>query len=252
MTLAERLTPSPPRVFVYDLETSPILAYTWRLTDANITPDQIVEPSRVLCWAGKWMDQRRVLFRSEFHDSREDMLRELWHCLNEAQIVVGYNQRGFDNGHIMREFILAGLGPPSPWVDVDLLAVNRRTFRFASNKLGYVTKALDVETKIDTGGQGLWRKVLHGDEKAWAKFRAYCKQDVVATACLAKVLWPYVGKHMPHVGLFSDDPTCCPACGSQDLTPLGFTYSKTGKWPRLLCACGAWCKVLANGQTRPI
>lgn len=250
MTLAERLTPSPPRVFVYDIEVSPAVVMTYDLYQVTISPDNVIEPSRMLCWAGKWMGQKSVQFASEFHDGREAMVARLWDALNEADIVIGYNQARFDNKHVRREFILAGLGPPSPWIDVDLLPVNRKAFKWMSNRLGYVTKALDVETKIDTGGQGLWRKVLQGDEKAWAKFRAYNKQDVVATEALARALWPWI--KLPHAGLFSDDPTCCPTCGSQDLTPLGFTYSKTGKWPRLLCACGAWCKVLANGQTRPI
>lgn len=250
MSLAERLTPKPPRILVYDIETSPNLVWTYNLYNANISPDKIVEPSRMLCWAGKWVGSKHVMFYSEHHDGHETMVAALWEALDEADIVVTYNGRGFDNKHAMREFVTAGLGPPSPWQDVDLLKENRRLFKFASNRLGYVTETLGLETKLDTGGQGLWLRVLQGDEKAWAMFKRYCKQDVVATEGLAAFLWPYL--KVPHFGLWSGGNRVCPSCGSTSLVPMGKTYTKTASYPRLRCACGAWCKVLNNGQTRQI
>jgi DNA polymerase elongation subunit (family B) len=249
MALAESLTPRPPRVLVYDIETSPHLVWTYNLHDTSIRPDQIVTPSRLLCWAGKWTDSQQVMYYSEHHNSRREMVEALWHALNDADVVVGYNHRGFDNKHAMREFVTSGLGPPSPWVDVDLLKENRRLFKFASNRLGYVTETLGLPTKLDTG-TGLWRKVLEGDEKAWAKFKAYNVADVRATQALLEYLAPYVRN--VHLGLFTGDPTCCPTCGGTDLTPMGKTYTRTAAYPQLMCGCGAWCKVLANGQTRPI
>ena len=74
-------------------------------------------------------------FFSEHHHDRQVMIDELWHALDQADIVIGYNNKGFDNKHAMREFITSGLGPPSPWQDVDLLKENRRLFKFASNRL---------------------------------------------------------------------------------------------------------------------
>lgn len=250
MSLADRLAPKPPRILIYDIETSPHLCYTYDLYGANITGDKIVQPSRLLCWAGKWVGTKSVMFYSEHHHSRAEMVQALWRALNEADIVIGYNHKGFDNKHAMREFITQGLGPPAPWQDIDLLKENRRLFKFASNRLGYVTQALGVETKLQTVGQGLWHKVLQGDAKAWALFKKYNVQDVRATEALAATLWPFL--RTPHQGLWSGNPRSCPTCGGTDLTPMGKTYTKTASYPQLVCACGAWCKVLANGQTRAI
>lgn len=247
MSLADRLAPNPPRIFIYDIETSPHLAYTYDLFGANIRPDQIVQPSRMLCWAGKWVGSKQVEFWSE-HDC-DDMLQELWGAFDQADIVVGYNHRGFDNKHVMREFITAGFGPPSPWQDVDLLREVRRLFKFASNRLGYVTTALELPTKLDTN-PGLWRQVLEDDPAAWRKFKAYNVADVRATEALAAILWPYM--KVPHIGLFSGAVKSCPSCGGSNLTPMGKTYTKVNAYPLLLCACGAWCKVLSSGQTRPV
>jgi DNA polymerase elongation subunit (family B) len=247
--LADRLQPKQPKVWVYDIETSPHLCWSFETFNTNIRPDMIVQPSRMLCWAGMWLGEHKVAFYSEHHHDRKQMVEQLWLALNEADIVVTYNGKGFDNKHVMREFVTAGLGPPSPWQDVDLLKENRRLFKFASNRLGYVTETLGLDTKLDTGS-GLWRRVLEGDEKAWALFKRYCVQDTRATASLAQFLWPYL--RLPHVGLWSGNTKDCPSCGSTELTPMGKTYTKTASYPRLICACGAWCKVISSGQTRPI
>lgn len=236
-----------PRILFYDIETSPHLVYAYDLYKPVIRPDQIVEPSRLLCWAGKWMGSRRVFCFDE--RDRPEMLQALWDALNEADIVVGYNHAGFDNKHVRRELALAGFPPPSPWQDVDLLRENRRLFKFASNRLGYVTDCLDLPTKLTTS-PGLWRRVLEGDDRAWRDFRKYNKQDVVATEALARFLWKFL--RLPHVGLWSDDLVSCPSCGGRVLEPAGKAYTKTAVYPRLLCSCGAWSKVLANGTTRLI
>ena len=248
MSIHERLN-RKPRVLVYDIETSPHLVYTYELYNTSVRPDQIVEPSRLLCWAGKWVGGKRVQFYSEHHHDREVMIDALWHALDEADIVIGYNHKGFDNKHAMREFVTSGLGPPSPWQDVDLLKENRRLFKFASNRLGYVTDALGLPTKIENAA-GLWLRVLQGDDQAWDQFKAYNVQDVRATEALAEWLWPFL--RLPHAGLWTGERRCCPACGGSDLTPMGKAYTKTASYARLLCSCGAWMKVLANGETRQV
>ena len=242
--------PGKPRVLTLDIENSPHLAYTYELYGADITPDKIVEPARLLCWAAKWLDKRAILFRSEYHDGTETMLDDLWQLLDQADIVITYNGIKHDIPIILRTFVENGYGPPSPWQDIDLYRVNRSRYKWASNRLGYVTQALDLPTKLETGVAHLWRKVLDDDDKAWTKFRAYNRRDVLVTELLYRTLSPWI-KH-PHAGLWSGDLSACPACGSRELTPTGITTTKTGAWAKCVCHCGAWCKVLANGQTRPI
>jgi len=249
---AERLNElnARPKILTIDIETSPNVVYSWGLYNQNISTNQIIEASRVLCFAAKWLDGRNVQFHSEFHDGRAEMVRAAWALLDEADVVVGYNHVKFDLPHLHREFFLAGLGPPSPSIDVDLLKVNRQRFKFVSNKLGYVTDVLGMDTKLETGGMGLWRAVLAGDESAWRKFRAYNRQDVLITEQLYRLLGPWLKG--PHVGLWSGSMSSCHACGSSDLTPVGFSYTRTAAFPKVLCSCGAWGKVLRSGETRPV
>jgi DNA polymerase elongation subunit (family B) len=252
MSLSEALADvnRAPRVLTLDIETSPALARIWQLYDITVAVSQIVEPSRVLCFAGKWLGDKRTTFASEFHDGKKVMVQTMWDMLNEADIVVGYNHVRFDIPHINREFMLAGLVPPSPVQHIDLLTVMRRNFKMMSNKLGYVTDAVGLDTKLDTGGQALWNQVMAGDRAAWDKFKRYNIQDVVITEQLFQLLAPWI-KH-PHAGLWTGDKSSCYACGSVNLVAHGVTRSKSAAWPLTQCAdCGAWNKVLKNNETRP-
>ena len=250
MALSEALAATRPNVLVLDIETSPHLAWSFSTWQTNINPDMIVQPSRVLCFAANWYPAARVdVFAEWDEDGHRGMVTALWQLLDRADIVVGYNSDKFDLKHINREFILAGLTPPSPYQTIDLLKTVRGRFKFPSNRLGQIGESLGVGSKLDTGGWSLWQGVLDGDDKARAKFAKYCKQDVRLTADLLDFLAPWV-KGLPHAGLWSGDMAACYACGSTDLEVYGFTYSKTDRYLRLACSCGAFNKVLKNGQTR--
>jgi DNA polymerase elongation subunit (family B) len=243
---------STPRILTYDVETSPIKAYTWQLFDATISPDMVIEPSRVLCFAAKWYDQGKIIFHAEWDDTHAQMIQHAWELLDAADIIVTFNGVGFDDKHLAREFLMAGLGPPSPWQAVDLLKVARQRFKFPSNRLGQVGQTLGIGAKLETGGWKLWQDVLDGDKKARDKFAKYNRQDVRLTEQLFTLLagsgWI---KGLPHAGLWSGDMAACYACGDTNLIPDGIAYTKTTRHVRLACACGAYSKVMKNGQTRP-
>jgi DNA polymerase elongation subunit (family B) len=242
------LQPAPVRILTLDIETSPAVAYIWGLRDQNVSTQQIVEPSRVLCWAGKWLGQSRVHFYSEHHHSRAEMVEAAWTALDQADMVIGYNHVRFDIPHLQREFVLAGYAPPSPWHDVDLLKVMRSRFRFLSNKLGYVVAELGLDHKADSGGMDTWRKVLAGHGPTWETFKQYNKTDVEVTEALFTYLRPWL--KLPHAGLWNGDLAACHACGGTDLVPDGIVRTKTTAYLRLRCPCGALNRQLTNGQTR--
>lgn len=251
MTFSEKVAEliQPARVLHVDIETSPHLCWSFQLWDANISPNMVVEPSRMLCWAAKWHEQKRVMFHAEWDDSHAKMVEHLWTLLNEATHVVTYNGIGFDEKHINREFILAGYGPPSPYASVDLLRTMRKRFKFPSNRLGEIGKDLGIGTKLETEGWRLWQAVLDGDEKARAKFRRYNIQDVRLTQTLYETVQPWI-KGLPHAGMFTGVMASCYACGSMDLQVEGLTYTKTVPYVRAWCECGAWMRVMRNGDTR--
>lgn len=251
MSLSKRLAdlqPKAPRVLTLDIETSPALVYTFDLRNDYISPDNIVEPSRVLCFAAKWSDGKVMLF-SEWQHGRKQMIAEAWRLLDEADIVVGYNHVRFDIPHLQREMLQLGYRPPRAWVDIDLLPVMRRRFRWMSNKLGYVIDQLGLDRKMDAGGFATWRGVLDGDPKAQARMGQYCKHDTVITSELYAFLEPWLAA--PHAGLYTGRMHACAVCGSERLVPDGVSRTKVSAWLRLACAdCGASLRMLNSGETR--
>jgi DNA polymerase elongation subunit (family B) len=251
---ADAFKPRLPKILTIDIETSPHVAYAWGLYDVNISLSQVLANSRVISFAAKWYDSKQVMFYSEHHNTRKEMIRAAWELFNEADIVITYNGINFDNKHLQREFILAGLTPPSPFKNVDLLRVVRSQFKFASNKLDFVSQQLGIGQKVEHEGQALWNKVLAGDAKAWERMKKYNIQDVRLTESLFDFLGPWV-KSMPHVGLWTGE-RCCFRCGTTDLSQHGFGYTATTVYAKLQCNdCGSWNRlgvVRGRTETKPL
>ena len=231
--------PRKPKILTLDIETSPNVAYTWGLWDQNISLSQIISSTRILSFAAKWHDSSKVMFFSEHHNGRAEMIRAAWDLLDEADILVTYNGKSFDNKHHQREFFLMGLTPPSPWKDVDLLLAVRSQFKFPSNKLDYVSQQIGIGSKVKHEGQELWNKVLAGHDKAWERMRKYNIQDVRLTESLYDYLGPWIKNH-PNMGLYLG-ARCCASCGGTNLIADGFGHTTTTVYTRLQCGtCGSW------------
>lgn len=250
MSLADRLRelkPEPAKVLTLDIESAPGTAYIWQLRTDYVPVSQVITPPRMLCFAAKWQHETKVRFHSE-RDGREQMVEAAWSLLDEADVVVGYNHRAYDIPHLQREMVELGYGPPSPWIDVDLLTEVRRNFKFLSNKLGSVLDALGLEAKDDPGGFSTWVDVLADDDKAWRRMERYNRQDVLITEELLIYLSPWL--RLPHAGLFSGDMRGCHACGSRALTADGIVRTRANAHLRLLCECGAHNRLMVDGTTR--
>lgn len=239
-----------PRILTVDIETSPMVVYTFSLFKPFITIDQIIEPTRMISWAAKWYGEDPVFFRSEFHHGRDVMLRQLHGLLNEADIVVHFNGDSFDMPHIRREFKIAQLQPFSPVQTVDLYKQLKKSMYFPSYKLDYISQALSVGAKVQHSGFELWRHCIeeapvddpNRQKRAWSLMRKYNKGDVVVTEDLYTETREILPSH-PHIGLFTEDPTesRCDVCGSKDLRLEGYAYTKLGKFQRYQCrGCGKW------------
>ena len=232
-----------PRTLTVDLETAPMLVYTWGLFDQNIGINQIVSPVRVISWAAKWHDSKSVMFASEFHDGREEMVKKIYDLINDSAVVIHYNGTSFDMPHLRREFVLAGYEPAKPVQEIDLYRVVKNRFKFPSNKLDFVAQQLGVGGKTAHSGFDLWRRCMDKDEAAWRTMRSYNCNDVIITEKVYDALRPYIKNH-PHVGLLNGtDGDTCSRCGSPDLEKRGFAYTSLACYQQYKCrGCGSWSR----------
>lgn len=234
------------RVLFFDIETMPNDVYTWGLWKQNISIDKIIQPGRVFGFAAKWLGEKEVEFYSDFHTGHEGMVRAAHTLLSEADIVVTYNGANFDIPHMQREFLLAGLNPPKPYKQIDLLRVVRKQFRFISNKLDFVSQQLGLGRKVSHEGFELWVKCMANDLKAWTRMAVYCKQDVRLTEKLYHYLLPWL-TNAPHVGQMDGTNDSCWACGGTKLVGDGTAFALVTSYRLYQCrGCGAWVR----GSTR--
>lgn len=229
------------KILSIDIETSPNLAHVWGLWDQNVGLNQLMEATEMLCFAAKWVGERKTYFYSVHHDGKEAMVRAAYDLLDEADVVLHFNGRHFDVPHLNREFIALGYEPPSPFKQVDLLEVVKKQFKFPSNKLAYVSKALGLEGKVQHEGHELWVKCMAGDRRAWATMKKYNIQDTVLNEELYFRLLPWIPNH-PSFGAFTGEDVC-PNCGGDNLQPRGYALTMQSQFQRFKCRdCGKWSR----------
>jgi len=227
------------KILFLDLETSPNLAYVWGLWNQNISVNQMVNSTEVICFGARWYGQRKVHFSSVHHDGKTEMLKAIHELLDEADAVVGWNSAAFDVKHLYREFVENDILPPSPHKDIDLMRVAKQRFKFPSNKLDYVAQKLGVGEKVKHSGFELWVKCMAGDDKAWREMKKYQLQDVNLLVDLYEKFLPWIKSHPVHLS----EGLACTNCGSGHLQARGFARTASASYQRYQCQdCGKWLR----------
>ena len=162
------------KILLFDIETAPMMAYTWSLYN-EITSMKMVEKDwYCLCWSAKWLDNKKIFTEAltDYKDYKNNpendkqIMEKLWKLFDEADIIIAHNGTKFDVKKVNARFIYHGMPPPSPYKIIDTLSVARSYFKFTSNKLGDLAACLKIGRKIETGGFDLWKDCMRGNLKA--------------------------------------------------------------------------------------
>jgi predicted RNA-binding Zn-ribbon protein involved in translation (DUF1610 family) len=227
-------------ILMLDIECAPNTAHVWGLFKQTVSIKQLMESSYTMCFAAQWYGSRKVIYRDEYD---EDLYNELWALLDAADVVVHYNGTKYDIPTINKDFLLHGMGPPSPYKQIDLYRTVRSKFKFPSNKLDYVADRLGIGKKHAHEGHELWVKCMAGNAAAWKRMKKYNIQDVKLLRGLYEALLPWLDQH-PNYALYSDGTNhCCPNCGSTEVVRQGKAYTKTMVYQQYKCKdCGTWSR----------
>jgi hypothetical protein len=229
------------KILAWDIELTPMTVYSWSLWPNFIPIQQIEKTQEVMCFGARWYGEKKVEFKSTHHDGKKAMLEAIHALLDEADAVMSWNGQSFDTKHINREFLEAGMQPPSPYKEIDLMRVTKSRFKMASNKLDHVAQLLGVGKKVPHEGFQLWLDCMAGDEKAWKKMKQYQLQDVNLLIDLYDKLLPWIKNH-PNMGIGSEEPVCT-NCASSNIKRRGYEVLNTGKYQKFQCYdCGKWMR----------
>lgn len=205
-----------PAIALFDIETSPNKVHVWNMKPEYVGAQFLIEPSRILCYAAKWLGRNEIAFGSGRKDDKAICI-ELHQILSRADIVIAHNGKAFDIKTCNARFLYHGLVPPAPYRVVDTCLLARKAFNLPHNSLAGIAQYLKLGAKKEHEGFGLWLKCLAGDNEAWKRMQSYNINDVTLLEKVYMRLRPWDRRH-PSVGLLYEDalPRCV-ICGSTAL-----------------------------------
>jgi uncharacterized protein YprB with RNaseH-like and TPR domain len=235
-----------PKILLFDIETAPLLVYTWGLYDQNIALNQIVKDWHLLSWSAKWLGSDETLYMDQRNkkDVSNDkvILKAIWKLLNEADVLITQNGISFDMKKLNARFILNGLKPVSSSKHIDTLRLAKKHFAFTSNKLEYMSHKLCTKFKklkhSEFGGFELWKECLAGNIRAWKEMERYNRQDVLSLEELYFKLQPF--DNTINFGVIGKENALVCNCGNAKFKKQGSVVRGKKHYTRLICSkCGA-------------
>lgn len=233
-----------PKILIFDIETSPMKAYVWKLWRTNINLDHIISEWFCIAWSAKWLYSNEIMGQVLTPDEikREDdkrIITSLWDLINKADIVVAHNGNKFDIPRVNSRFIIHDLPPTKPYFSIDTCLIARKQFGFSSNKLDALAGYFNIPHKLDTDFD-LWKRCLEGDQQSLNYMLEYNKKDVAILEEVYLRLRPWIKNH-PNMGNLGDNRCACAYCGSShvEIQPEQWYYTSVGKYPIYRCEdCG--------------
>jgi DNA polymerase elongation subunit (family B)/Zn ribbon nucleic-acid-binding protein len=235
-----------PKVLVFDIETSPIQAWTWRIgRNISIGHNQVTQESFILGWAAKWLGDSKVI--SDFVTPNEAktqdqsrIIKSLYSLVNEADITITHNGDHFDRKKLNTAVTDLGLLPLTPSRSIDTYKVCKEKFNMESLKLDYLGERWFNEKKLATSFE-LWTQCMNGDQIALDYMKEYCKMDVKILEKVYYKIAPYI-KNPPSLAILHDDEvSICPTCGGTEFDPIDKLYiTQQNAFEMVRCVdCGA-------------
>ena len=222
-----------------DIETSPLISYTWGLYDQNVI--ERIKTFTILSFAYKWLGEKpRVVSCRTL--TEQALLKKLHSILSEADVVIAHNGDSFDIKKINARFMVHKMGPPSPYRTVDTKKVAKSVAAFDSNSLNNLGIDLDEGEKIKHRGFDMWKGCMAGIRRDWLDMERYNKMDVVLLEKIYFRMLPWIKNH-PNLSVYSERPSC-PRCQSTQFQQArGTVFSNSKKYQRFQCmGCGGWAR----------
>jgi biotin operon repressor len=244
-----------PKVLFLDIETAPALVVAFGRYDVTVTQNHVLQEGNwLLSAAWKWSGARVSSIQSTIITKTEASVQDdsrivmkLRKLIDEADIVVAHNAKGFDMKIIRSRLAVHQIGMYHNVKVIDTLQIAKQ-MKFPANSLDALAAHLGIGRKTVTSGIDLWIKCMQGDSKALKKMQAYNEDDVDLLVQVYDRLQPY-NSSTPNFGVFSaDEKHRCPNCGSDAVDYTGnVVYTNQAMYAELSCSdCGAISRTRTN------
>lgn len=188
-TLLKKAIAKGLKICFFDIETSPLLVWTYVIRDAYIPHDSIEQNMAITSLAYMFEgDKAPTAFEWDWcGDKGIDycLLNRSVTVLNKADLVIGQNSDRFDITTLQWRLNLNKLPSLENVVSLDTLKLSRKVFRAESQKLDYRSSVYGFGGKIKQDMQDCIA-VAKGDKKKQALRVKYNIKDVID---LRKIFW---------------------------------------------------------------
>jgi len=229
-----------PRVLVYDIETTPVLAWIWRCGEQVVNHGQLhseVNTTKIICITYRWLHESKakaLIFNLKTLDDSE-IVKQFDVLVKQADVIIGKNNNRFDNKHINFRRMIHGLPAIPDWTTMsdDLEVQMRRHFNMQSYSLDYFSKLMGQSGKIKMELQDWIDIVQFKNKKKLKKMVTYGKKDADDTAELILKVWPYVTPKFNYATHL--DTACCITCGHSGITKDRIKTQSSGQVQTFWC-----------------
>ncbi len=229
-----KTSPIAAKIAVFDIETSPLLGYSWERWFPNGGRLlKVVKDRQLLCAALGWYDEAEIQFKRVQKYGNDGAVAEwLRQQGNKADLLVAHNGKRFDVVKA-RTRMMAGNrhAPDSNPPVLDTLDFAKRHCGFTGNSLDDLLEFFGHprKKKVDFD---LWLDVMAGKPKAWKKMKLYNMHDTKSLKLILNDLLPWMLKHPTYRRLLLYPKARCPKCQSRLIQSRGKQWAcqECGKW----------------------
>ena len=218
-----------PKILWYDVETTPLLAYVWRLGEQVVGHHQLAKQwsqYHIICVSYAWDDGKpaKTIHWGYTQQDSARVIREFDKIVKQADVAIGKNSDRFDVRHINAQRFIHNLPPLPEWANFtdDVEKQLRKHFIFPSMSLDYISKELGLGGKVKMQFSDWIDIVEIQNEKSFQKMLAYNRKDVEDTRAIWLKIQPHVTPKLNQATFYGDFR--CTNCGSQDLVKDGVRY----------------------------
>lgn len=254
-----------PRCLIWDLESSLLEGYFFRIWQENIPMRRIKKQAHLLSASFAFNDEPVQGYRLTPEQVKTgddfDLVCKTVEAVNSCDLMVTFNGKRFDVKLLNTRALFWGLPPVKSPKHIDLFEQSKRVFKFPSNSMQNVSMYLGENGKLETSGSSLWERCAEFEnydecEKALIEMLTYGNQDIEATRDLYKRFQGWM-KGVPNLGTITNEVTenktlRCVHCGSDDIFPMDQkTYTTVSSFDLYRCGnedCRGISRVTSNGK----
>lgn len=239
--MAKNVT-DPRKILIYDIETSQAETKVWWSGKQYVNGKRFTKMPKIIsiCW--KFLGDDKIYeehWDLETHDDKE-MLEKFLKDYNEADLVIGQNNKNFDNRWVNARALKHGLDVNAFVRTIDLQREAKRLLRIPSYSLEFMCEYFEVPfKKQEHEGIKMWDMIEDGTRaealEYLGKMITYNRGDILATESLYIRFIPILD-HSAHLGVLGGNPKySCPHCGeTENLELIKTTVTKAGTIQRIM------------------